>query len=91
MTERWPRSVLDAGIGFGLFILFGDVLETCSSCAFLDLCYSGCMFHSLKNSASPVSVDEKDYYCAGYRIYFEHLLRRVHTNVVLASERLSRV
>jgi radical SAM protein with 4Fe4S-binding SPASM domain len=35
-------------------MLFGDidareqkVLEDCSRCAFFDLCYSGCMFHSL--------------------------------------------
>lgn len=50
------------------------VLQTCSRCAFFDLCYSGCMFHSLKDSKM---VAEKDYYCAGYKIYFEHALRRV--------------
>ena len=48
-------------------VLFGDitareaaVLEQCSRCAFLDLCYGGCMFHSLKDSQV---LAEKDYYC----------------------------
>lgn len=66
-------------------VLFGDitarevaVLEQCSRCAFLDLCYGGCMFHSLKDSQV---LAEKDYYCTGYRMYFEHVLRRVHADL----------
>src|SRR5271166_1855180 len=39
------------------------VLAGCSTCAFFDLCYGGCMFHSLKNGGL---FEEKDYYCAGY-------------------------
>ncbi len=69
-------------------MLFGDidareqkVLEDCSRCAFFDLCYSGCMFHSLKDSKV---LAEKDYYCAGYKTYFEHVLRRVHADLVRA-------
>jgi uncharacterized protein len=58
-----------------------NVLKTCSRCAFFDLCYGGCMFHSLKDSKI---VAEKDYYCAGYKIYFEHVLRRIHGDVALA-------
>jgi uncharacterized protein len=54
------------------------VLETCAKCAFYDLCYSGCMFHSLKDSKV---LAEKDYYCAGYKQYFEHVLRRVHADL----------
>jgi uncharacterized protein len=54
------------------------VLETCAKCAFYDLCYSGCMFHSLKDSRV---LAEKDYYCAGYKRYFEHVLRRVHADL----------
>lgn len=54
------------------------VLETCSSCDFFDLCYSGCMFHSLKNSNR---FEEKDYYCAGYKRYFDHMIRRLHADV----------
>ena len=66
-------------------VLFGQlaererqVLQTCSACAFFDLCYSGCMFHSLKDSKV---LAEKDYYCAGYKMYFEHALRRVHADL----------
>jgi uncharacterized protein len=69
-------------------VLFGDieerekrVLEQCSKCAFYDLCYSGCMFHSLKDSRI---LAEKDYYCAGYKAYFEHALRRVHGDLMRA-------
>lgn len=69
-------------------VLFGrieereqKVLKTCSRCAFFDLCYSGCMFHSLKDSKV---VAEKDYYCAGYKTYFEHALRRVHGDLARA-------
>jgi uncharacterized protein len=54
------------------------VLQTCASCAFFDLCYSGCMFHSLKDSKV---LAEKDYYCAGYKMYFEHALRRIHADL----------
>jgi len=54
------------------------VLETCSQCAFLELCYGGCMFHSLKNGNR---FEEKDYYCAGYKMYFEHILTRIHNDV----------
>jgi sulfatase maturation enzyme AslB (radical SAM superfamily) len=32
--------------------------------------------------------EEKDYYCAGYKLYFEHVLRRIHTNLRRASGRL---
>jgi uncharacterized protein len=69
-------------------VLFGriearekKVLEDCSKCAFFDLCYSGCMFHSLKDSKI---LAEKDYYCAGYKMYFEHVLRRVHGDLMRA-------
>jgi uncharacterized protein len=69
-------------------VLFGEledrekaVLQTCTSCAFFDLCYSGCMFHSLKDSKV---LAEKDYYCAGYKMYFEHALRRVHADLLTA-------
>jgi uncharacterized protein len=58
------------------------VLDGCSRCAFFDLCYGGCMFHSLKNAGR---FEEKDYYCAGYKRYFEHLLRRVHGVAASAS------
>jgi uncharacterized protein len=65
--------------------LFGQIekrerrtLQTCSRCAFFDLCYSGCMFHSLKDARL---LAEKDFYCAGYTMYFEHALRRVHANL----------
>ena len=37
------------------------------------------MFHSLKDSRV---LAEKDYYCAGYKMYFEHALRRVHEDLV---------
>ena len=38
-------------------------------------------------------VAEKDYYCAGYKMYFEHALRRVHGDLVRAMRvgRLSRI
>ncbi|MGH3932587.1 MAG: radical SAM protein [Pseudonocardiaceae bacterium] len=69
-------------------VLFGGiedrekkVLKECSACAFFDLCYSGCMFHSLKDSKI---LEVKDYYCAGYKMYFEHVLRRVHGDLVRA-------
>lgn len=69
-------------------LLFADidarehkVLQDCASCAFFDLCYSGCMFHSLKDSKI---LWEKDYYCAGYKRYFEHVLRRVHRDITRA-------
>ncbi len=58
------------------------VLEGCSKCAFFDLCYGGCMFHSLKNSGL---FEEKDYYCAGYKLYFEHLLRRIYAELRLGA------
>ncbi len=61
------------------------VLAGCSTCAFFDLCYSGCMFHSLKNGGL---FDEKDYYCAGYKRYFEHALRRIHSEVRRAAGRI---
>jgi uncharacterized protein len=71
-------------------VLFGaiesrekKVLQDCAKCAFLDLCYSGCMFHSLKDSKV---LEEKDYYCAGYKMYFEHVLRRVHSNLIQATQ-----
>lgn len=69
-------------------LLFGEldarehkVLRDCAACAFFDLCYGGCMFHSLKDSKI---LWEKDYYCAGYKRYFEHVLRRVHGDVARA-------
>ena len=58
------------------------VLETCAKCAFYDLCYSGCMFHSLKDAKI---LAEKDYYCAGYKRYFEHVVRRVHADLKRAA------
>ncbi len=61
------------------------VLETCSRCVFLDLCYSGCMFHSLKNQRA---FEEKDYYCGSYKQYFEHVLRRLHADLTRARHQL---
>jgi uncharacterized protein len=81
VNEMAPEQV-------GETVLFGNiedrerkVLQTCSKCAFFDLCYSGCMFHSLKDSRV---LAVKDYYCAGYKMYFEHVLRRVHADMVRA-------
>lgn len=76
--EQVARTVLFAGID----TRERKVLQDCSRCAFFDLCYSGCLFHSLKDSKV---VEEKDYYCAGYRMYFEHVLRRVHADLVGAA------
>jgi uncharacterized protein len=75
--EHVARTVLFGRIG----ARENKVLATCSKCAFFDLCYSGCMFHSLKDSKI---LEEKDYYCAGYKMYFEHALRRVHGNLIRA-------
>jgi uncharacterized protein len=61
------------------------VLDGCSRCAFLDLCYGGCMFHSLKNGGA---FEERSYYCAGYKLYFEHVLRRIHADVRRAAGRV---
>lgn len=33
------------------------------------------MFHSLKNAGR---FEERDYYCAGDKMYFDHLIRRTH-------------
>jgi uncharacterized protein len=54
------------------------VLKKCGSCAFLDLCFGGCMFHSLKNARI---LEAKDFYCSSYRMYFEHVLRRIHARL----------
>lgn len=62
------------------------VLAGCSKCSFFDLCYGGCMFHSLKNAGLFV---EKDYYCTGYKKYFEHALRRIHSDLRWAAGRLT--
>jgi len=69
----------------GSTLLFGKleererkVLKQCAKCAFLDLCFSGCMFHSLKDAKV---LEEKDYFCVGYKKYFEHVLRRLHTDL----------
>jgi uncharacterized protein len=63
------------------------VMRDCMHCAFFDLCYSGCMFHSLKDGKV---VEEKDYYCAGYRIYFERLLTRLRDDLAAGGPRTSR-
>jgi sulfatase maturation enzyme AslB (radical SAM superfamily) len=52
---------------------------------FLDLCYSGCMFHSLKNQRA---FEDKDYYCGSYKRYFEHVLRRLHADLTRARHQL---
>lgn len=65
------------------------VLNKCAPCAFYDLCYGGCMFHSLKNARI---LNARDYYCPSYRMYFEHALRRIHSGLSRArdAERLGR-
>ncbi|MFJ9822918.1 SPASM domain-containing protein [Streptomyces sp. NPDC101160] len=72
------RTLLFAGID----TRESRVLDTCSTCAFFDLCYGGCMFHSLKDSRI---LETKDYYCAGCTMYFEHVLRRVHKDISRAA------
>jgi uncharacterized protein len=64
----------------------GRVLATCSECAFFELCYGGCMFHSLKNGGQ---FEEKDYYCAGYKMYFGHMLTRIHKDLSRAATLVS--
>jgi uncharacterized protein len=70
-----PEDVAHTVLFGGIEAREQKVLQDCAKCAFFDLCYSGCMFHSLKDSRI---LAEKDYYCAGYKMYFEHVLRRVH-------------
>jgi uncharacterized protein len=76
--EMAPQEVADTVLFGGIEEREKKVLRTCSSCAFFDLCYSGCMFHSLKDSKV---LEVKDYYCAGYQMYFEHALRRIHADL----------
>jgi uncharacterized protein len=77
-----PEDVATTVLYGGIEAREHKVLQDCARCAFFDLCYSGCMFHSLKDSKI---LDEKDYYCAGYKMYFEHVLRRVHADLVRAA------
>jgi uncharacterized protein len=79
--EMQPQHVAQTVLFGGIEARENKVLADCSKCAFFDLCYSGCMFHSLKDSKI---LEEKDYYCAGYKMYFEHVLRRVHTDLIRA-------
>jgi len=81
--EMAPESVAETVLFGAIETREKKVLQDCAQCAFLDLCYSGCMFHSLKDSKI---LDEKDYYCAGYKMYFEHVLRRVHSNLTQAAQ-----
>ncbi|UQX04550.1 radical SAM protein [Streptomyces sp. RerS4] len=76
--EMEPEHVARTVLFNGIEARESKVLATCSKCAFFDLCYSGCMFHSLKDAKI---LETKDYYCAGYKIYFEHALRRIHDNL----------
>jgi uncharacterized protein len=79
--ELEPQDVAQTVLFTSLETREKKVLEDCARCAFFDLCYSGCMFHSLKDSKV---LAEKDYYCAGYKMYFEHALRRIHGDLVRA-------
>lgn len=79
--ELEPQDVAETVLFTTLETREKKVLEDCARCAFFDLCYSGCMFHSLKDSKV---IAEKDYYCAGYKMYFEHALRRIHGDLVRA-------
>lgn len=64
-----------------------NVLDGCSQCAFFDLCYGGCMYHSLKNGNR---FEAKDYFCAGYKMYFTHMVERVHGDLSRAALELER-
>ena len=79
--EMEPEHVAQTVLFSGIEEREKKVLETCFQCAFFDLCYSGCMFHSFKDSKM---LEVKDYYCAGYKMYFEHILRRIHGDVMRA-------
>ncbi|MGW5418786.1 radical SAM protein [Streptomyces sp. NPDC003943] len=76
--DMQPQDVARTLLFAGIDARESRVLDTCSTCAFFDLCYGGCMFHSLKDSRI---LETKDYYCAGYKMYFEHVLRRVHKDM----------
>jgi uncharacterized protein len=86
--EMEPQQVAQTVLFGGIEEREREVLKTCSECAFFDLCYSGCMFHSLKDSKM---LEVKDYYCAGYKMYFEHMLRRIRADVMFAVKALSEV
>lgn len=79
-----PERVAATGLFGRLEARESKVLDACSRCAFLDLCYGGCMFHSLKNGGA---FERRSSYCAGYRLYFEHLLRRVRAELRRAAGR----
>ena len=54
------------------------VAETCKSCSFQSLCYSGCPYHSATNAEY---YYQKDYYCEGYKAVFDHIVRAVHADL----------
>lgn len=64
------------------------ILADCAGCAFYTLCFGGCMFNSLKNAQH---FYEKDYYCESYRMYFSHLLERLHADLSFAAQRMKQV
>jgi uncharacterized protein len=50
------------------------VLQGCRQCDFYHLCYGGCVYHSIKNRGD---FEERDYYCAGYKALFAHMVERL--------------
>ncbi len=45
-------------------------VEECSPCKYNKICNSGCMHNAYMKKGS---IQDKDYYCASYKILFEHL------------------
>ena len=88
LHAKSAEEVADTALFGGIEEREKAVLADCARCALLDLCYSGCMFHSLKDSRV---IAEKDYYCAGYKLYFEHMLRRVHSDLFQCDRAQSRI
>jgi len=83
INEMEPQEVGSTALFRQLESRERKVLQGCARCAFLDLCYGGCMFHALKNSQV---FEVKDFYCPAYRIYFEHAHRRIHAELSRAQQ-----
>lgn len=72
----------------GLLARTAEAFEDCSRCNYKGICNAGCMHNAYMASGD---IMTKDFYCAGYKILFNHVGKRIKQEIKKAGGKIENV
>jgi uncharacterized protein len=83
ICESDVACILDSDIHRRLSARNAEGIDECNKCRFLRICHGGCMHNAYVANGD---IMKEDYYCAGYKMLFQHIENALATEFSKASQ-----